>query len=98
MGWDAWSDRDLVFGFISGVLEGRSAGDLTEDEREAIEDAVERIKQRQPFRDTTFSRRTVNDALRARECQKVGGNQAASCSAFSAAASLFFSPGYHCSR
>ena len=65
MGLDAWSDRELVFGFISNVLEGRSARDLTEDEREALEDAVERIKQRQPFLDTTFSRRTVNDAFRA---------------------------------
>ena len=64
-GWDAWSDRDLVFGFISGVLEGSNAGSLSEDEREVIEDALERMEQRQPFLDTTFSRRTVNDAFRA---------------------------------
>jgi hypothetical protein len=65
MGWDAWSDRDLVVGFISGVLEGRSAGSLSEDEREAVEGALERMEQRQPFLDTTFSRRTVNEAFRA---------------------------------
>ena len=65
MGWDAWSDRDLIVGFISGVLEGQSAGSLSEDEREDIEAALERMERRQPFLDTTFSRRTVNDAFRA---------------------------------
>lgn len=65
MGWDAWSDRDLVAGFISGVLKGQGAPDLTEDEREDIEDALERMEQRQPFLQTTFYRRPVNDAFRA---------------------------------
>ena len=64
-GWDAWSDRDLVVGFVSGVLEGQSAGSLTEDDREAIEAALERMEQRQPFLQTTFYRRPVNEALRA---------------------------------
>ena len=64
-GYDAWSDLDLVAGFVSDVLEGRGAGSLSEDEREAIEAALERMEQRQPFLDTTFSRRTVNDAFRA---------------------------------
>ena len=72
-GWDAWSDRDpgsgpgqaLVVGFVSDVLEGQSAGSLTEDDREATQAALERMEQRQPFLDTTFSRRTVNDAFRA---------------------------------
>ena len=62
-GWDAWSDRDLVVGFVSDVLEGQSAGSLTEDDREATQAALERMEQRQPFLDTTFSRRTVNDAF-----------------------------------
>ena len=65
-GYDAWSDRDLVVGFVSGVLEGQSAGSLTEDDREAIEAALERMEQRQPFLQTTFYRRPVNEALRAR--------------------------------
>ena len=65
MGWDAWSDMDLVVGFVSGVMEGRSAGSLTEDDREALEDALERMDQRQPFLDTTFYRRAVNKAFRA---------------------------------
>ena len=43
----------------------RSAGSLSEDERGAIEAALERMERRQPFLDTTFSRRTVNDAFRA---------------------------------
>ena len=46
-------------------LEGQSAGSLTEDDREATQAALERMEQRQPFLDTTFSRRTVNDAFRA---------------------------------
>ena len=65
MGYDAWSDRDLVVGFISGVLEGQSAKVLTEDEREDIEDALERVERRQPFLQTTFYRRPVNNAFRA---------------------------------
>ena len=64
-GYDAWSDRDLVSGFASGALEGRNAGSLSEEEHEAIEAALERMEQRQRFLDTTFSRRTVNDAFRA---------------------------------
>ena len=65
VGYDAWSDRDLVVGFISGILEGQSTRDLTEDEREDIEDALERMEQRQPFLQTTFYRRPVNGAFRA---------------------------------
>ena len=64
-GYDAWSDRDLVGGIVSRVLEGQSAGGLTEDAREAIDDALERMEQRQPFQQTTFHRRPVNDAFRA---------------------------------
>ena len=62
-GYDAWSDRDLVAGFISDVLEG--AGSLTEDGCEAREDDLERMEQRQPFLETTFYRRPINDAFRA---------------------------------
>ena len=40
-GWDAWSDLDMIAGFAADVLEGRSAGKLTDDDREAIEDALE---------------------------------------------------------
>ena len=64
-GWDAWSDRDLVVGFVVDVLEGRSAGRLTDDGREIIQDALERMAARQPFLQTTFYRRTVNEAFRA---------------------------------
>ena len=64
-GYDAWSDLDLVVGFVSGVLEGQSAGSLSEDEREDIEAALERMARRQPFLQTTFYRRPVNDAFRA---------------------------------
>ena len=64
-GYDAWSDRDLVVGFISTVLEGRNADSLTEDDHEDMEDALERMEQRQPFLQTTFYRRPVNDAFRA---------------------------------
>ena len=65
MGYDAWSDRDLVAGFISGALEGGGAGSLTEYDHEAMEDALERMEQRQPFLETTFYWRPVNDAFRA---------------------------------
>ena len=64
-GYEAWSDRDLVVGFIVDVLEGRSAGRLTDDDRETIQDALERMAARQPFLQTTFYRRTVNEAFRA---------------------------------
>ena len=64
-GWDAWSDRDLVVGFIVDVLEGRSAGRLTDDDRETIQDALDRMSARQPFLQTTFYRRPVNQAFRA---------------------------------
>ena len=52
-------------GFVSRVLDGQSAGYLTEDERETIDDALERMEQRQPFLQTAFYRRPVNDAFRA---------------------------------
>ena len=65
MGWDAWSDMDLIVGFPGGVLEGRSAGSLGEDDREDLEDALERMAQRRPFLQTTFYRRPVNEAFRA---------------------------------
>ena len=38
---------------------------LTEDDREAVHDALERMAARARFLDTTFSRRTVNDVFRA---------------------------------
>ena len=38
-GYDAWSD--LVVGFVSGVLEGQSAGSLSEDDREDLDNALE---------------------------------------------------------
>ncbi len=65
MGWDAWSDMDLIVGFLGGVLEGRSAESLGEDDREDLEDALERMAQRRPFLQTTFYRRPVNEAFRA---------------------------------
>ena len=63
-GWDAWSDRDLVVGFVVDILESRSTRKLTDDDREAIEDALERMAARQPFLQTTFYRRPVNQAFR----------------------------------
>ena len=65
MGWDAWSDMDLIVGFLGGVLEGRRAESLGEDDREDLEDALERMAQRRPFLQTTFYRRPVNEAFRA---------------------------------
>ena len=46
MGLDTWSDMDLIVGFLTGLLEGRSAGSLGEDDREDLEDALERMAQR----------------------------------------------------
>ena len=63
-GWDAWSDLDLVIGFAADILEGRSAGKLTDDDREAIQEALDRMSARRPFLQTTFCRRTVNKAFR----------------------------------
>ena len=51
--------------FSSGVLEGRSAESLGEDDREDLEDALEHMAQRRPFLQTTFYRRPVNEAFRA---------------------------------
>ena len=47
--------RDLVLGFVSGVLEGRSNRKLTDDDREGIEHALERMAVRRPFLQTTFT-------------------------------------------
>ena len=65
MGLDAWSDMDLIVGFLAGFLEGRSAGSLDEAGREDLEDALERMAQRRPFLQTTFYRRPMNEAFRA---------------------------------
>ena len=65
MGYEAWSDLDLVVGFVVDVVEGRSVGKLTDDDRETIQDALERMAARRPFLQTTFSRRVVNEAFRA---------------------------------
>ena len=65
MGLDALSDMDLIAGVLVGYLEGRGVGSLGEDEREDLEDALERMAQREPFLRTTFYRRPVNEALRA---------------------------------
>ena len=65
MGLDTWSDMDLIVGFLAGYLEGRGAGSLGEDDREDLEDALERMAQREPFLQTTFYRRPVNEAFRA---------------------------------
>ena len=63
MGLDAWSDMDLIVGFLAGLLEGQSAGSLSEDDREDLDDALERMARRRPFLETTFYRRPVNDRL-----------------------------------
>ena len=65
-GYDAWSDLDLdlVAGFAAGALES-GAGSLTENDREAIHDALGRMAARAPFLDTTVSRRAVNKDFRA---------------------------------
>ena len=47
------------------VVEGRSVGKLTDDDRETIQDALERMAARRPFLQTTFYRRVVNEAFRA---------------------------------
>ena len=65
MGYEAWSDLDLVVGFVVDVVEGRSVGKLTDDDRETIQDALERMAARRPFLQTTFYRRVVNEAFRA---------------------------------
>ena len=57
MGYEAWSDLDLVVGFVVDVVEGRSVGKLTDDDRETIQDALERMAARRPFLQTTFYRR-----------------------------------------
>ena len=64
MGLEALSDMDLIAGFLAGYLEGKSAGSLDEDDREDLEDALERMAQREPFLRTTFYRRPVNEAFR----------------------------------
>ena len=63
-GWDAWSDLDLVTGFAADILESRSAGKLTDDDWEAIQEALDRMAARRPFLQTTFYRRPVNQAFR----------------------------------
>ena len=65
MGYEAWSDLDLVVGFVVDVMEGRSVGELTDDDRETIQDALDRMAARRPFLQTTFYRRVVNEAFRA---------------------------------
>jgi len=65
MGLDAWSDMDVIASFLAGLLEGRSAESLGEDAWEDLEDALERMAQREPFLQTTFYRRPVNKAFRA---------------------------------
>ena len=65
IGLDAWSDMDRIVDFLAGFLEGRSAASLGEDEREDLEDALERMARRRPFLETTFYRRPVNEAFRA---------------------------------
>ena len=65
MGYEAWSDLDLVVGFAVDVVEGRSVGKLTDDDRETIQDALDRMAARRPFLQTTFYRRVVNEAFRA---------------------------------
>ena len=65
MGLDAWSDMDRIVGFLAGFLEGRGAESLGEDDRDALEDALECMAQRRPFLQTTFYRRPVNEAFRA---------------------------------
>ena len=65
MGLDTRSDMDLIVGFLTGFLEGRSAGSLGGDDREDLEDALERMAQREPFLQTTFYRRPVNKSFRA---------------------------------
>ena len=56
---------DRIVDFFAGFLEGRSAASLGEDEREDLEDALERMARRRPFLETTFYRRPVNKAFRA---------------------------------
>ena len=63
-GYDAGSDLDLVAGFAAAALES-GAGSLTENDREAINDALERMAARALFLETTFFRRTVNKDFRA---------------------------------
>ena len=65
MGYEARSDLDLVVSLVADVLEGRSGGKLTDDDREGIEDALERMAVRRPFLQTTLYRRPVNKAFRA---------------------------------
>ena len=65
MGLDTWSDMDLIVGFLAGYLEGRGVGSLGEDDREDLEEALERMAQRESFLQTTFYRRPVNEVFRA---------------------------------
>ena len=55
----------MIAGFAADVLEGRSAGKLTDNDRETIQDALDRMAACEPFLETTFSRRVVNEAFRA---------------------------------
>jgi len=65
IGLDVWSDMEVIAGFLAGLLEDRSAGSLSEDDWENLEDVLERMARREPFLETTFYRRPVNEAFRA---------------------------------
>ena len=49
IGLDAWSDMEVIAGFLAGLLEDRSAGSLSEDDWENLEDVLERMARREPF-------------------------------------------------
>lgn len=63
-GSDARSRLLLIAGFEAGVRKGRPSRMLTDDDREAIENALERMAARAPFLETTFSRGVVNQEFR----------------------------------
>jgi hypothetical protein len=65
-GFEAHLDVVLIADVLGALVDGAVPAALTDpDERAELEDAVERMRTRQPYLGTTFSRRRVNAALRA---------------------------------
>lgn len=64
--YDAWRDMDIMTGFLEDVVAAdapeRKVSDFLNDD---VEDAMERIKARQPFLEDKFSRGDVNKRFRA---------------------------------
>ena len=63
-GSDARSDRELIDEHDAGIQKRQTVRMLTDDDREAIDNALERMAARAPFLEATFSLGVVNEAFR----------------------------------